>query len=1182
MLRIFARLFVGFVTAIVLLACGLMLLVTQTRFLVVQVNSALDRYVESEYPVRVEVGEIEGTLVSGLVLRRVLVDYDDGETRYPLLTVNRIDVRYSPLDLFRHGLDFRGVRVDRAVLSVRANEDGRWLVPDFSSDKPESGGTDVSLSVGELIVDRSAVRLPDGSGSHNTVSGISLRMGGEIENGRADLSVDELSAVWRERLLVAEGLRGGVVAYGDTIILNDVGGAVGASRLDLDATLTTTGSVHYYADLHGTRVCIDEMSAFFDKKVRGDVVVTGRVSGRDAEMGGNVRLDGDLFERTLDGVDVEFTLQDGHLVLDTLTGSIFGAAMTGDGSVDFTCKPNAYAANLDISNFDLQQAVPKAPLTTDLSGRVSLAGSSFSKRSFRVAFDVELADAAVAHAHFDSLSGSLETTGRELAFESNFRATYGHGRAVFSGRVGYDDSIAIRGHAACTDLRDFWGMTPVREIGGTGEADFAVNGKPGDPDLVFFGHSDSLHVYGVTASDVRVEADVERIMSERVGWAEIVFGKSDAYGLEVLSGRALVNTSAECYDVEELDVRAPLWRLEGNAWAEVGADTAWVTVGRAAFVYRSNLVVLDEPATVSVSDGTITVDSLRLVSGLGTVDLGVTKRPAGVLNVWWNAVDVDVAPWFAMVRPEPAVGGLLSTTGRLSGTQRYPRIAANWRLRDVSVDGNDLGVCWGRALYRTRRLIVPEMRMADGKTEMRGEASLPLDLALCAVESRVVDDDLYVRATVEGNGQGIVPTFVSPVEHFTGQLRVEAVVTGRPSALSLSGSGRLRDGFLKLVDISDPFVRVVGDARFSGGRVVIDSVRADVDYEYEKTGSIVQRIWAVVSGGSETGTGTVFLSGALDVSDPSRMVYDSMIIVARDFFASYLPVDVEVLVDADLVVSGPDPPTVTGTVSLERAVYREPFVAPDSLQREVSLEDAAKMWNYELLVIMPGNVWVQNDVASVELEGELRVVREYGETVVLGQLSPVRGSFFLAATATAFSVQGGTVTFDDVENLDPALDVSASARVSDFDIDVHIGGRLSEPILSLAGHSGEIVLGEQDVLAILALGDTTGVSVGSRAGSYASSLFLSTIESTARRTLGVEQFEVTYGEFEGDTEERGLSVTLGKYISPRLYVRYTRPLSVTATGDLAAEYRLSRRWTAGADWDEYDLFHLSLRFKWDY
>jgi autotransporter translocation and assembly factor TamB len=225
---------------------------------------------------------------------------------------------------------------------------------------------------------------------------------------------------------------------------------------------------------------------------------------------------------------------------------------------------------------------------------------------------------------------------------------------------------------------------------------------------------------------------------------------------------------------------------------------------------------------------------------------------------------------------------------------------------------------------------------------------------------------------------------------------------------------------------------------------------------------------------------------------------------------------------------------------------------------------------------------VQNDVASVELEGELRVVREYGETVVLGQLSPVRGSFFLAATATAFSVQGGTVTFDDVENLDPALDVSASARVSDFDIDVHIGGRLSEPILSLAGHSGEIVLGEQDVLAILALGDTTGVSVGSRAGSYASSLFLSTIESTARRTLGVEQFEVTYGEFEGDTEERGLSVTLGKYISPRLYVRYTRPLSVTATGDLAAEYRLSRRWTAGADWDEYDLFHLSLRFKWDY
>ncbi|HDR90640.1 MAG TPA: hypothetical protein ENN75_00170 [candidate division Zixibacteria bacterium] len=95
------------------------------------------------------------------------------------------------------------------------------------------------------------------------------------------------------------------------------------------------------------------------------------------------------------------------------------------------------------------------------------------------------------------------------------------------------------------------------------------------------------------------------------------------------------------------------------------------------------------------------------------------------------------------------------------------------------------------------------------------------------------------------------------------------------------------------------------------------------------------------------------------------------------------------------------------------------------------------------------------------------------------------------------------------------------------------------------------------------------------------------VEDVARRTLGVETFE-----FEpSDQDVFDLSqakVTIGKYLTDRLYLTYTRSLSFDeATSDIInLEYRLSDHITIQAgregDIETRDEYKLELQFRWEY
>jgi hypothetical protein len=150
-----------------------------------------------------------------------------------------------------------------------------------------------------------------------------------------------------------------------------------------------------------------------------------------------------------------------------------------------------------------------------------------------------------------------------------------------------------------------------------------------------------------------------------------------------------------------------------------------------------------------------------------------------------------------------------------------------------------------------------------------------------------------------------------------------------------------------------------------------------------------------------------------------------------------------------------------------------------------------------------------------------------------------------------------------------------------------ITGTFSEPEVEPAPGSP---FHKDDILELLALqrvtdpDDPVGVTsvleervIKSLGGAY-SSRFL---ENIAGRTLGVETFEIvpTWGERFRLTDAQ---ITIGKYVSDKVYLRYTRRLSQSSGQETGVEYRLNRNLFLEGRKDKAGLFHLGLNLNWEY
>jgi autotransporter translocation and assembly factor TamB len=281
---------------------------------------------------------------------------------------------------------------------------------------------------------------------------------------------------------------------------------------------------------------------------------------------------------------------------------------------------------------------------------------------------------------------------------------------------------------------------------------------------------------------------------------------------------------------------------------------------------------------------------------------------------------------------------------------------------------------------------------------------------------------------------------------------------------------------------------------------------------------------------------------------------------------------------ADLDLSGTAlRPAVTGRIDIENGV----LVIPDQSREILPAQGSALLWaeqeitgvggmmgppdlrrpppsiepNLDVRVVIPGGLWIRGEGLDVELGGEL-FVRTEQILLISGDLKALRGEYRLLGRV--FEVEQGTVQFYGEDELNPALDLSLTTRVEGILFRVSLFGTVQEPELVL---SSEPSLAEGDILSYLVLGrsvdDLDQNQVGllkSRATDIAAVFGTTQLEGELERRLGFDMVSIR----EGSGREQGSALVLGKYLSPRILLKYEQELGTESNFLFNLEYLLTK------------------------
>jgi translocation and assembly module TamB len=514
-----------------------------------------------------------------------------------------------------------------------------------------------------------------------------------------------------------------------------------------------------------------------------------------------------------------------------------------------------------------------------------------------------------------------------------------------------------------------------------------------------------------------------------------------------------------------------------------------------------------------------------------------------------------------------SVQGTLTADGDLAdpaggrGRLSLPHLAAGYA--DLKLENaGPVEVAWDRG-----RVEIGAFTLKGANTEFSLTGSAALEGALDLVTAGTLDLRLL---------SGVLPAARRP----HGTLRLEAHVGGTAANPSLLGGGRLEDGGFQLRGAGIALERLTGDLAFSQNKVLFDALDGEVN------------------------GGRVGLSGEVELEGLSPVRH--RVEATLDEVPMAVPPTLPAALSGRLEAAGtPDDTLVTGRLHVVRARYTEDVDLEKSLlelkRRRVTAArayDKAGEWlHLDVQLAVDGDVRVENDLVRGGVAGELTVTGTLASPGLLGTLSMERGS---RATfrGNDFELSHALVEFTDRDKVALSLDVHGEARVSDYQVFMHLFGSLSDPQLTLTSVPP---LSQPDVITLLSVGFTrrdtpvgTGVQ-GVATAAAAQALFAASgLDEQVRRFLPrggpLKDLSVritsVYSETSGQVEPRAEFESW--VVRDRLRLRFQAPLGGARGRRAQAELRLGTRTTLQYQWDSDTLdfasgdHGLDLKLKWEW
>lgn len=583
--------------------------------------------------------------------------------------------------------------------------------------------------------------------------------------------------------------------------------------------------------------------------------------------------------------------------------------------------------------------------------------------------------------------------------------------------------------------------------------------------------------------------------------------------------------------------------LSGRAEAAgtVTRDEMQVKVRRAETVFAWNADGLQAALAVEMEEGG------RLNGRLHSAQPGRLALPErGGFNADWAELDLtQLHPWL----PEgidlagqfggETVGDWLPG-GRLTlaGKASINKGKLSWRTEDgeVTADLRSARLDWdwrGEELSGTM-----ELALAEGG-ETTGDFRLPLPARLPVALNPAGPLQMTLEAKVREQGL-LSAAFPGLVQKSRGELEVQAQVGGTWQEPSLSGTMRLAEA----------------GAYFPAAGIELRQVTLDAE--------LVGDELRIVTFSARSGPGQINGSGSVYLQRWRPVDYRGTLKGER-FEAVHLP-ELELLVTPDLTFEGTaERLQVRGEVRLpeltfigreQRGVVRESpdvVIIRDTESAERSLPFALDI---QVHVILGAHVLIKVAGVDARLIGDVNLRMTGPDTITgNGEISVAQGIY--SAYGAQLKIERGRLLYSGGPIDQPTFDILALRTVGEVKAGVQVSGTPRIPVVKLYS---EPAMPDTDVLAYIILGHPLGEDteqaglLTAAAGALLAKGESAVLQERIKRRLGVDVLAVESGG-----EETGSMVTIGKYLSPSLFLSFGQSIFTNAS-EARLRYTISKRW----------------------
>ncbi len=1059
----------------------------------------------------------------------------------PYLRIARLELKYSLLRLLRGHYAFDSLAIDSVLVSFPEKFGKR----ESSEDSMSSFSLPLSASIDRIQINDIQAVLSGG----DIIFVDSLILSAFSEGNNPELELQSLAARWPNREFEIKSMTGKLYSTKNGFDLSNIG--VVTSRSNLSFTGHVGSSFKSDIDLifDFAPFDLDDIRKLTGVKIKGKLNSSGTIRGAIDDFGGEAMVNGTFMDRPFDDVALSYSFNNKRLMFSSIDGEIFRAGFEGMGEIDFASKPEKYAYTGRVEHLNLQEIAPD--IRTDFTGNIDVTGQGFSEAQFMMQIGCDLDSVRIEDYFFREATGDVEFDLRKIDFLPGFEARYKNTILRVAGSMEYQGDIDIFGNAEFDDLTDFTDQTFLKKLGGRGVAGFHLTGPTQDFTVDAFFDSDSCWTYGLAPGRIHINADLKSFISHRVGTVSGQWTGGELYSVPTDSGHFKTSVSSERVFLDTVFMAG----LDGGLWFKGSFDGTGIPpvfeVDTLQGEIFGNSFSSIAPLRMSIYERETQFDDFRLGYETGIIELTGMVTNDLKLGLDVRAEGFQIQPILSQVYPEKKIRGIWNGYARLEGDFDDPVMEFDVEIDSLSVDKVYMGKLEAIASYSDGYLLTESARLASEYGNYDFSGRLPMNFSFEEVESRFPDEPLDFRVSTSGTRLLLAESFISNIERFDTDFLFEITLSGSYGNPRIAGHGRLINGTLDVLDLRSPLTDLRAYLRMENETVYIDSVFATVAEMGKDWGKLLGELLSQKNGARErpliTASGTLKLQGLGDFLYAIDIKGENVYFIADAY-------DVSGLADFDLNVGGETPPTVRGDLFLGRLDIRdefESFIGLDYDPAFSTVEDST-IWDLDLNIVAPNNIWIKNSVIDAEFKADIRVQRRLGILRFLGTLEAIRGSYNLLGQK--FRFVSGKLTYKDLASVDPDIDFVVSTRIRTSGgeaegpqtVELHITGTLLEPTISSSG------LSKEELLRTLLAGSWAGgtLSEGGSAQDIVGSV------STIASSMGLdpltaqgifEEFDI--GQFEEETR-----ISVAKYVSRNLYVRYSRGLTKDEQGSVGVEY----------------------------